>query len=220
MSEKIKLDIPFSVKDDAKALGARWDKDDRVWYCMDDSENLQALQALEPKPFDKPIKKILPEIIPKTAWHANLRSEFTDESWIALRKHFSREYGYRCAITNTVGPNHPVELHDTWSFDDEKHIQKLEAFLPLSPAVHACMHPGYANVIERIDEVYKTMVEWNSKLEDNYTEATAKAEIAKAFEVWKARSEVEWEVDLSLLEDIPVEVVFEEKPEAEGKPQS
>ena len=32
----IRLDVPFREKDDAKALGARWNYREKYWYCEDD----------------------------------------------------------------------------------------------------------------------------------------------------------------------------------------
>jgi len=35
---KIYLNVPFSQKDEAKALGARWDATQKKWYALDDKD--------------------------------------------------------------------------------------------------------------------------------------------------------------------------------------
>ena len=42
-SSKIYLRVPYKDKEDAKLLGARWDKDAKKWYIYDDHENLDEL---------------------------------------------------------------------------------------------------------------------------------------------------------------------------------
>lgn len=52
VAKKIRLSVPFEAKDKAKELGARWDKDSKVWYYEgSDSDVIAKLQALEVKQY-------------------------------------------------------------------------------------------------------------------------------------------------------------------------
>ncbi len=42
--KKIWLDVPFDDKDEAKSLGARWDKDKKKWYGVSNSPNIDKLK--------------------------------------------------------------------------------------------------------------------------------------------------------------------------------
>ena len=35
---KVFLNVPFTQKDEAKALGARWDATQKKWYVLDDKD--------------------------------------------------------------------------------------------------------------------------------------------------------------------------------------
>ena len=44
MSTKIYLSVPFERKEDAKSLGAKWDKDKKQWYT--NTYNIQLIEKL------------------------------------------------------------------------------------------------------------------------------------------------------------------------------
>lgn len=44
--KKIYLAVPFTKKDNAKSLGARWDPEKKLWYSLEDNENLEVLETL------------------------------------------------------------------------------------------------------------------------------------------------------------------------------
>ena len=65
------------------------------------------------------------ELVPKTAWYKNLRSELPEGKWDQLRKHSYRLAEYKCEICTGKGDKWPVECHEIWDYDDVNHIQKL-----------------------------------------------------------------------------------------------
>ena len=53
MSTKIYLSVPFERKEDAKSLGAKWDKDKKQWYT-----NAYNIQLIEKYPLSAPITEL------------------------------------------------------------------------------------------------------------------------------------------------------------------
>lgn len=48
---RINLTVPFADKDEAKALGARWDRKHRTWYVKDPTDIAPFLVWIEPREF-------------------------------------------------------------------------------------------------------------------------------------------------------------------------
>ena len=53
MNTKIYLSVPFERKEDAKSLGAKWDKDKKQWYT-----NAYNIQLIEKYPLSAPITEL------------------------------------------------------------------------------------------------------------------------------------------------------------------
>jgi hypothetical protein len=52
---RINLTCPYSEKDQAKALGARWDNDKRTWYVIDPKDLMQFARWLNLKKVEKAV---------------------------------------------------------------------------------------------------------------------------------------------------------------------
>ena len=63
------------------------------------------------------------QLVPDGCWYTNLRSALPKEVWDKLRRAAYARAGGRCMICGAGGR---LEAHEVWSYDDEKHIQKLE----------------------------------------------------------------------------------------------
>lgn len=154
-----------------------------------------------------PLRKLEPELVPHTAWGKNLRSELSGDDWSKLKRFFGKRASYKCEI-GTIGPKWPVELHEHWHYDDKTCVQSLIGFSMLAPDIHLCMHPGFAETIGKLDQVLKTMVFWNSKIIAGYNVFSAQEDIRKAFALWRKRSQKQWDLDLSYLDKIGVDLDF------------
>ena len=99
------LHVPFDQKDKAKALGARWDSAEKKWFVpagMPVQVFSQWLNApakpvhAERKTLDTRLWVAVPEhspklyvdLVPKTGWYSNLRSELAKEEWDLRGKRF------------------------------------------------------------------------------------------------------------------------------------
>lgn len=136
------------------------------------------------------------ELVPAGSWHSNLRS-IVPGRWDDLRRRCYMASEYRCEICNGRGPNHPVECHERWEYDDDRHIQKLVGLIALCPACHEVKHMGLARVNgnERRAKRHLTIVNgWTSRQASQY--------IDEAFNLWRERSVYDWHTDISWINSV------------------
>jgi hypothetical protein len=138
--------------------------------------------------------KLTIELVPKTAWYTNVRSNVPKAEWDRIRRKSYKKAQYRCEICNGVGPKHPVECHEIWEYDDDKKTQTLVGIISLCPKCHQVKHPGLAQMKGKILEVVEQLKEVNGITHDDAIEM-----LEEAFDVWAKRSQHEWELDISFL---------------------
>jgi hypothetical protein len=108
-------------------------------------------------------------------------------AWEKLKRSHFKATNYRCEICGGYGPDHPVELHEVWQYEPFSLIQRLTGLVVLCPACHEVKHIGLAMVNG-----------WSENDAQEYTQV--------ALELWAARSQKEWTLDLSLLERFGIEI--------------
>jgi len=136
------------------------------------------------------------ELVPKTAWFTNVRSNVLRKDWDMLRKTVYKKANYKCEICGGVGNKHPVECHEVWEYNDKIHTQKLIRLIALCPICHEVKHIGLAYSRERGDIVkahLSKVNDWSDKDTDWY--------IKKQFDIWSYRSRFKWKIDLTWLEE-------------------
>lgn len=139
------------------------------------------------------------ELVPRTSWFTNLRSELSKSDWDSLRHTIYERADYRCEICGQKGSKHPVECHEIWEYDDKNRVQRLAGLLALCPACHEAKHIGYASSIGRGSQarVHLARVNnWSMEDVDLYLEVQ--------FEQWSRRSQHEWKLDLSWLHQFDI----------------
>lgn len=142
------------------------------------------------------VTKLTIELVPKSCWFSNVRSEVTKDEWDKIRKTVYKEADYKCEICGGKGNQHPVECHEIFSYDDENKIQKLERMVALCPNCHKVKHYGLWELKGMAHIVKKHLMKvngWNKKDAEEY--------IAGCFELWSQRSAHQWKLDLSFLEN-------------------
>lgn len=135
------------------------------------------------------------ELVPSTSWFTNVRSHLPDDEWNLVRRAVYRRAGYRCEICGGHGEKHPVECHEVWSYDDQRHVQRLERLSALCPACHRVKHIGLAMVNGQENEAISQLVRVN-----DWTAEQARLHVKVAFSVWEERSRHDWRVDLGPLQ--------------------
>lgn len=139
-------------------------------------------------------------LIPKTAWFKNLRSEFPKKTWDALRKDCYQKADYICEICGGKGKDWPVECHEIWDFN-KPGIQKLVRLIALCPLCHQCQHPGLAQIRGQFESCIQHYMKVNKVSREK-----AEQDFNAAFKEWRERNKIQWKLDISVLTN-PSEVV-------------
>ena len=144
--------------------------------------------------------KLTIELVPRTAWYSNVRSNVTQQEWDVIRKKSYENASHKCEICGDVGTNqgvkHKVECHEIWEYNDESYIQKLTGLISLCPNCHKTKHVGLAQIKGEEGIVINQLMKVNEMTEEEAIEY-----IEQTFEVWGERSEYDWELDISYLEE-------------------
>ncbi|AIW17427.1 hypothetical protein IX91_25560 (plasmid) [Vibrio tubiashii ATCC 19109] len=139
------------------------------------------------------------ELVPSSSWFDNVRSRVTPQEWSFLKKNTAKNAKYRCEICKGKGPKWPVECHEIWHYDDVRHIQTLLGLTALCPACHEVKHIGFTSLKGKELEAtaHLALVNgWSYKGASDY--------VSYCFEIWRKRSEKNWEIDISWLEKMGV----------------
>jgi hypothetical protein len=152
------------------------------------------------------------ELIPRTSWFRNVRSHVSAAEWERLKRLTFGRAGYRCEVCGGRGPRWPVECHEVFSYDDARHVQRLERLVALCPACHEAKHIGLAGVRGRRAAAVAHLARVN-----NWSVADAELYLEACFEQWHRRSCHEWQLDLSYLKRLGV-AVGEDRREQESAP--
>ena len=143
--------------------------------------------------------KLTIELVPKTAWYTNVRSNVTNDEWDIIRKKCYKEAGNKCEICGDIGKNqgvkHNVECHEIWNYNDEEMIQTLTGLIALCPNCHKCKHIGLAEIKGELNLAIKHLMNVN-----NISNKDTVHQVENAMLTWKMRSQYEWELDISYLD--------------------
>jgi 5-methylcytosine-specific restriction endonuclease McrA len=134
------------------------------------------------------------ELVPKTCWYSNVRSNITSDEWDQLRRPVLERAGRVCEVCGGRGQEHPVECHEIWRYDDASRVQKLIGLIALCPSCHRAKHYGLAKRNGHGPETDRHLATVNG-----WTPEQVKEYVRVVFAIWKLRSEVEWHLDLGWL---------------------
>jgi len=144
--------------------------------------------------------KLTAELVPSTCWYVNVRSNVPVKIWDIIRKKCYSLANYKCEICGDTGKNqgvrHDVECHEIWEYDDKKHTQTLKGLISLCPQCHQVKHSGLAGIKGKTHEVIKQLIKVNEM-----TNSEASEYLTKCFEIYHERSEYQWTLDISLIEE-------------------
>lgn len=139
--------------------------------------------------------KLTIELVPRTCWFSNVRSNVPASVWNKLKTKTSFNAMHVCEICGGVGPKWPVECHEIWDYDDVNKIQTLKGLISLCPDCHQVKHIGLAQVMGKLRKATGHLQKVNSLTLEEATNY-----IVKSFEIWNERSQHEWELDISWLD--------------------
>ncbi len=209
---RIWLDVPYAEKDEAKAQGARWDSAARRWYAP--RQGMTALNGWHALP---DIPDLLPgedrtfgsglfvDLVPSSCWFTNVRSCVSPRDWERLRRMIITRAGQRCEACGR-GPDREtgrwLEAHERWSYDGSENVQALHRLICLCTDCHTVTHFGLARINGKDAEARKHLI-----TVEGLSEKEAHEHVTTAFALWRERSLVEWELDLSILTDAGITIV-------------
>lgn len=203
---RIWLDVAFAEKDEAKAQGARWDPAARRWYAP--RAGMTALDRWQARP---DVPDLLPgedrnfgsglfvDLVPSSCWFTNVRSCVDQRDWERLRRMITNRADQRCEICRRGQDREArrwLEAHERWAYDDSSKVQVLRRLICLCTDCHTTTHFGLARITGKSSEAFKhlcTVTKWPVTQADQHIDA--------AFALWKTRSTITWELDLSILSE-------------------
>lgn len=203
------LAVPYSEKDEARAMGARWDANQRVWVVPAGKDagafskwfpipDLQFRADRQRPPRER--VRLYVDMVPQSAWYSNLRSEITAAEWTLLKRKTADAAGSCCEACDERGPQWPVECHERWTFDEETLVQTLDRTVAFCPDCHEATHYGLATLNGRDGEARNQLMRVTGMIP-----AQVAQHVRQAGEDWQRRSRMTWALDARwLLEYIPL----------------
>lgn len=209
------LAVPFSEKDEAKALGAKWDGDIKKWYIphkeVKNREILLERWSINEEPViligeDRTFggNELFVDMIPNTSWGSNVRDLIHSTDWDRVRNHIYNRVNHicECCNNNTKETMTRLDAHERWSYDNKTKIQKLVRIVALCKFCHQTTHYGLAGIQGKIDEV-----ETHLKNVRLFTKNECRQHITNACKLFKERCKIKWEIDITLITSNGIKIV-------------
>ena len=136
------------------------------------------------------------DLVPKTAWFTNVRSQVSRADWDLLRKHIYARAGHRCEVCGATGR---LEAHERWDYF--RNVQTLKRLIALCPACHEATHFGLAEVRGRDRAALAHLMQVN-----DWSRVQALDHVDRAFLLWAERSKQKWDIDLGMLLAVGIKV--------------
>lgn len=201
------LNVQIEEIEDAKNMGAKWDKFYKKWY-IPIGENKQNFAKwfgttkdffLEKSTLESP--SLYLDLVPEPTWGSNLNKFLIKDDWKNIREVVYEKSNYKCEVCEGIGKKHVVEAHERWEYDDINHIQILKKISCLCPDCHRASHYGFASVIG-LDKQANAKLRWINK----WTLKELNEHIGNSFRKWRERNEYEWIVDVTWLKSCGIDI--------------
>ena len=201
METIIFINVPFEEKDAAKALGAKWHREEKRWFITEDLDIADFSRWFDTmyKKGNEGVGGLYVDLVPSSCWYSNVRSMLSKGDWDTIRRKIYTAAQSKCSICGGRGPKHAVEAHERWEFSlvEGKNTQTLKRVEALCPSCHQATHYGLAQVTGNAGKAFDRL-----KYVNGWDDSTTKQHIDEAFSVWSERSSIrKWELDLTWLTD-------------------
>lgn len=140
--------------------------------------------------------KLTAELVPKTSWYFNVRSNVSRSEWDKIRRFVYKKAGNICEICGGIGNNHPVECHEIWEYNEKTHVQRLAGMIALCPNCHSVKHLGRAKIVGIYEKAFKHLMRVNK-----WDKHTTEQYVKDIFTQWENRSKYQWKLDLNELKN-------------------
>jgi Domain of unknown function (DUF5710) len=208
---RVWLDVPFAEKDQAKALGARWDSQARRWYATRVTmPRLERWAALPDVPAALPGEDrsfgggLYVDLVPASCWFTNVRSCLDQRDWERLRRMVVERASHRCEACGRErepAEGRWLEVHERWLYQEPTAVQVLRRLICLCTDCHTATHMGLAG-LRGIAEGAKAHLAVVNK----WTVDQVEEHVRAAFELFTKRSRTDWRLDLRILDAAEVRI--------------
>lgn len=144
--------------------------------------------------------KLTIELVPKSSWYTNVRSNVSQAEWDHIRHKCYDNADNVCEVCGDVGTNqgyrHKLEAHEIWAYDDVALTQTLTGIIGLCPHCHTTKHPGLAVINGKLGIVVNQLMTVN-----NMTAKDAEEYLNESFAIWRERNKNNYTLDISFLDN-------------------
>ena len=138
------------------------------------------------------------ELVPKTSWYTNVRSQVSRDVWASIRAAVKKPSCQFC------GHKGKLFTHEVWKYDDVLYIQKLVGFRSICGLCHHIKHLSLAGLMaKRGDLDYQALIKHYCEV-NGCTKEDFLLDRREAFELWQERSSYDWIVDISYLDSLNI----------------
>jgi hypothetical protein len=202
----IYLTVSYEQKEEAKSMGAKWDPNKKLWYAPDSSFT----KLIETYPLSSPPKsrvnklensedikligenrsfggnELFVDLLPKSS-SITLKQTMSKDNYSNLKNLISKRINNKCEICLDKDDKH-LQLCERFSYHIETNVQKLERVVGLCKKCY--------QTVRLLDKgvALRRLIEIN-----NLDKEDAKHHILNAYDIWKHRSTIQWNVDLSII---------------------
>lgn len=135
------------------------------------------------------------ELIPDSTMAINLRSHMTPYRWRQLSRRIQVRDRYTCQLCGRVkglGID-KLHCHESWTFDEASHMQRLTGLQSLCFQCHMIKHIGFAEMNGWVEKYQ--LIEHFCRVNE-VTAADYAVHFYEAVQLWMARNRIDWTVDL------------------------
>lgn len=137
------------------------------------------------------------DLVPSSCWFSNVRSCVDQRDWERLRRMITNRADQRCEVCRRGQDREALrwlEAHERWAYDDSNNVQALRRLICLCTDCHTTTHFGLASINGKSTEAFKHLGTITGLPADQVSQ-----HIDAAFALWRRRSAIAWELDLSIL---------------------
>ncbi len=139
--------------------------------------------------------KLSVELVPRSCFFSNLRSNLSKKDWETLRQLCFYLADYRCEICHSDGNGRSLECHEIWHYDDTTHVQSLTGLIALCRSCHRVKHMALARKMGwdfQAENHLASVNQWQRQDVEVYLD--------EVFAIFEERGQHSWRLDITWLE--------------------
>lgn len=150
---------------------------------------------------DAEAPRLVVEMVPRTCFFSNLRSNLRPKDWQKLRVFSIEKAGGRCEICGSTNRGRGLECHEIWQYDVDTYTQRLTGLVALCRDCHRAKHMALARHMGWEEDARRHLMRIN-----RWTHRQLELYLDEAFALFEERSLVAWKLDIAWLEGLDVEI--------------